>query len=189
MKTIDARPVRPGVLFAELFERRVRKNGELLVRRRIGEKRAARAAARVCDAQRLLYGLFGDLEIQVVGEQHVELDAEQAALRQHAAALLDVVAEIGLERRVHDDDGLAEQCADLCAADVKHVGERAQVAERNVVFRRRQPVAEARAVDEEVQPAARAGLVQCGQLRLRIQAAVFGRLGDVDHLRLHHMFK
>ena len=168
MCLIDARPVGIDVFFLELFERRVRENRELLVCGRICEECAARFLTDGGDALRLHDGLFGDLKVQVVGEQHVELDAEQTALGQHAAALLDVVAEIGLDFRVCDDDCFAEQRAHLRAADVEHIAQVAQVAQRHVIFRGGQPVAEPRAVDEEVQSAARADVVQRGQLRFGV---------------------
>ena len=90
------------------------------------------------------------------------------ALSQHAAALLDVVAEIRFERRVRDYDRFAEQGTDLRATDVEDIGKRAEIRERHVIFGSRQAVAETCAVNKEVQPAARADIVQGGQLRFGI---------------------
>ena len=45
---VHARPIGILVLFRELFERSIRENGELLVRRRRGKERAARVFARFC---------------------------------------------------------------------------------------------------------------------------------------------
>ena len=165
---VHARPIGILVLFHELFERSIRENGELLVRRRGGKERAARVFARFCNALCLPHGFFADLEIKIVREKLVKLNTEQTALSQHAAALLDVVAEIRFERRVRDYDRFAEQSTDLRATDVEDIGKHAEIRECHVIFGSRQAVAETCAVNKEVQPAARADIVQGGQLRFGI---------------------
>ena len=69
-----------------------------------------------------------------------ELLAQQAAFRQHAAVLLQAVAEIRLQIVVCDDDGLAEQRTALGTAQVKHVAERGVVLQAQIVGGARQAV-------------------------------------------------
>ena len=108
------------------------------------------------DAQRLLVGLFGHREIQAAAaavlavQQGKELLPQQAALGQHAAVLLDAVAEIALQLIVGDDDCLAEECAALGAAQIEHITERRIVLQRQVVGGAGQTVGHAGAVHKQV---------------------------------------
>lgn len=119
-------PNRNTYTFPRAFRAQYPENGELLVRRRGGKERAARVFARFCNALCLPHGFFADLEIKIVREKLVKLNTKQTALSQHAAALLDVVAEIRFERRVRDYDRFAEQSTDLRAADVEDIGKRSR---------------------------------------------------------------
>ena len=97
---------------------------ELLVGRRVaGEVRTCRKQART-QTLRHCVGVRRQFEKQAVFEQGCELRAEHHALGQQRAALLDQVAEIGLQRRRHDDQRFAEQGAILGASDVERIGER-----------------------------------------------------------------
>ena len=64
---------------------------------------------RPLDALRLRYGVPRHREPQLVLQIRRELRAEQENLGGHAAALLDHVAEMRLERLICDDDGFAER--------------------------------------------------------------------------------
>ena len=67
-----------------------------------------------------LDGVRGDATIEVVREEGVELDAEEAALREKGAVLLDGGEEV-LRGLFCEDDGLSAEGADLGSADVEDV--------------------------------------------------------------------
>ena len=54
-------------------------------------------------------GVGGKFKIEVVLHELLELDTEKPSLRQHAAPLLDEIAEIFSESRVRDDHSLPEE--------------------------------------------------------------------------------
>ena len=76
-------------------------------------------------------GVFADGEIQVIGEQHIELDAQQPPLCQQCALLLDHGHKM---RRcaVGEHHSLAAQRTHLGAADVKYIGQPCKVGQRHV---------------------------------------------------------
>ena len=126
-------------------------------------------------------GVLADAEIQVVRKQRVELQAEQAALGQQRAVLFGNGGEISRHVVLCKDCGLAEQRADLRAADVEHVAQLGQLRQGDVTLRTHQTVAEARAVEEERQIECLAHGGNALQLVFRVKRAVFGRMGDIDH--------
>src|SRR5699024_6815412 len=132
-----------------------------------------------------LVGVVGQGHIAALLEQLLKLDAQQPALGQHAAPLLDVVAEIGLEGRVQDHQGLAEQGAVLGAADVEGVAQPAQVGQGGTAGG--QAAGQPGAV--QVQPQAQ--LIADGPQGLHLGQAVdgadLGGLADVDQLGLDHV--
>ena len=132
-------------------------------------------------------GVLADAEIQVVRKQRVELQAEQAALGQQRAVLFGNGGEISRHVVLCKDCGLAEQRADLRAADVEHVAQLGQLRQGNVALRAHQTVAEACAVDVEwdIVPAADAG--QLDELTLGVERAELRRVGDVDHAGIDKM--
>ena len=102
--------------------------------------------------------MTGQLRPQVVFKKCLKLDAEQPPLGQHTAALLEGVAEVRLERVVHQHQRLAEEQAVLGAADVKCVAVFGEILRLEVVCRADQRRAHARAVEVEIKPQLPAGL-------------------------------
>ena len=161
---------------------------EDLVGRRLREQGNARLRASVLHARGVLVRAACDLEVEVVGEERLELRAEQPPLREHGPVLLHARAEMGLELVVHDDDGLAEQRAAFRAAAVEHVGEPGDVLEGNVAADRLEPVGQARAVDEQVERELVAHRADGGELGERVDGTCLRRHGKIDHLGLRDMF-
>ena len=129
----------------------------------------------------------GDLEIEVIGHQCVKLDAQQSSLGQHAAVLLDEVAEILVDGGIHDDNRLAEQRAHLGAANVEHITQSCQILHGHIVAFCFQTVTQPGTVQKQVQPQFPAGFGQCFQFRQRIKGAQLGGIGNVHQLRLYGM--
>ena len=132
-------------------------------------------------------GVAGNPEVQVIGEQSVELHAQQTALGQHAAPLLHHKAEVPLQRIVHNDHGFAEQSAHLVAADVEHIAQPRQLRQGQVAIVAGEAVAHPRTVDKEGQAALPAHLVQRRQLRLGVHGAALGGEGDIHHAGHDHV--
>ena len=179
-----------GVGLGQLVVPLVGQDKELLVRRGVVQYLAALCLKGGADAQGLLVGFFRHREIQAAAaavlavQQSQELLTQQAALRQHAAVLLQAVAEIGLQIVVCDDDGLAEQRTALGTAQVKHVAERGVVLQAQIVGGARQAVGHPRAVHEQVESQFVAGGGNVGQFLLVIKGADLGGVRDVDHAGL-----
>ena len=73
-------------------------------------------------------GVFADGEVQVIGEQHVELDAQQPPLCQQCALLLDHGHKV-CRCAVGEHHSLAAQRTHLGAADVEHIGQPGKVGQ------------------------------------------------------------
>lgn len=132
----------PGVRFAvsfklvvpaERFHQRVGQDGELLVGVRVAREGKARLGYRPLHPHPQPVGARAELEVEAVLEEAFKLDAEQPPLGEHAAPLLDEVAEIGLQRVVHDDDRLAEERPALGPAEVEDVAQPREVGQGEVV--------------------------------------------------------
>ena len=161
---------------------------EDLVGRRLREQGNARLRASGLHARGVLVRAASDLEVEIVGEERLELRSEQPPLREHGPVLLHVRAEMGLELVVYDDDGLAEQRAAFRAAAIEHVSETRDVLEGNVAADRLEAVGQARAVDEQVERELVAHRTDGGELGERVDGACLGRHGKIDHLGLRDMF-
>lgn len=106
----------------------------------------------------------GNLEVQAILEERLELDAQQPALGQHAPLLLDQVAEIRLQLRVHQHHGLAEERPHLGAANIEYIRMSRNKGQVQIAARRSQAVAQPRAVQKQIQSMELADLVESGQL-------------------------
>ena len=131
--------------------------------------------------------MAGNLKVQIVGEQGVKLDAQQTALGHAAAPLLHDEAEILLQRRVHDHHGLAEQGSPLGAADIAPVAQAGDLRYGQLRAVGHDAVAQPGPVDEQRQAVFPAGVVQSRQLRLGIQGAALGGVGDIHHAGLDNV--
>ena len=132
-------------------------------------------------------GVGGELKVQAVAEQFAELDAQQPPLGQHAAVLLDHVAEVRLQRVAHDHQRLAEERALLGAADVERVRRARQEGQIHVAGLAGHGVAQARAVHVEVELPLVADRAHLQQLRAGVHRAQLRGLGQVHHLRHDHV--
>ncbi len=139
------------------------------------------------DLVRLRVRVLRQLEIQVVGEQRVELQAEQPALGKQRAVQFDERGEILGRVAAREHDRLAEHGADLRAADREDVGDARKVVEIRVVRVTCERIAQARAVDEQRHAVVVRHLRERGELGARIHRAVFGRLRDIHAARAHHV--
>ena len=75
---------------------------------------------------------------EIVFKIRLKLRPEQKALGEHAAALLDHVAEVRFETVVCDDKGLAEQQAVFRAADVEDIAVVRKIRRGQIVSLRNQ---------------------------------------------------
>ena len=125
-------------------------------------------------------GMAADLEIEVIREERVELDAQQAAFREERAVQFDVGEEMG-RRAFREDHRFAAEGAHFCAADIEDVGQGGDIGERHVGGGAHEAVAEARAVDVEGQGVFVADAAQRRELVFRVERSVFRGVGNVDH--------
>ncbi len=117
-------------------------------------------------------GVRGDAAVEVVREEGVELDAEEAALREEGAVLLDGGEEV-LRRFLREDDGLAAEGADLGPADVEDVAEAGQVRQGEVAGGAGEGVAQAGAVDEQRQAVLMGNRLEFSEFGAGVDGAVF----------------
>jgi hypothetical protein len=73
-----------------------------------------------------------DFEIEPVRKQRFELNAQEPPLAEHAAALLDVISKVFLQRFVVEHERLAKQRAKLRSADGKRARVPRKVGQRNI---------------------------------------------------------
>ena len=122
-----------GALLGEALHLLVLKHDECLVGRGVkGELEADLLEQRAQGVGRLERGL-ADAQVEIVAEELVELDAQQAALGEQRPVLLDDCEEVGDEIGVGHHYGLAKQRPALGAADVEGVGKACQVGEGHIV--------------------------------------------------------
>ena len=140
-----------GILAPEGFDGIVGQNGKLLVRGGIVAEGNAFVAEGPADSQGLLHGVPGNLLIEAVCEQGFKLNTQQPPFGEHAAALLDMVAEVFLQLFVHDHHSFAEKRSNLGAPDIKHIAEPGHIRQAEIGTRRGQTVAKARPIQQERQ--------------------------------------
>jgi len=125
------------------------------------------------------------IHVSSLVQQGQELLTQQAALGQHAAVLLDAVAEIRLQIVVGDDDCLAEQRTAFCAAQVEHVAQGGVILQAQIVGGAGQAVGHAGTIHKQVQPQLIASGGKFGQFFLIIEGADLGGVRDIHHTGLH----
>ena len=126
-------------------------------------------------------------EIIVVLQCRQKHHAAEPSLGDHAAVMLDHIAEILLQRRIDDNHRFAEKQAIFRAADVETIRQRGQIFERHVALRAGQRAAQPRAVHKEDQSQPVADLAKRFQLVQMIHRADFRRLADVEQPRRNHV--
>ena len=65
--------------------------------------------------------MTADVEVEIVLQQRLELYAQQPALGQHTAPLLDEIPEILFQSRIRNHHSFSEEGSHLGAADVEYV--------------------------------------------------------------------
>ena len=120
--------------------------------------------------------MLAQLEVQVVGKQNVKLDAQQTALCQQAAPLLDEGTETVDEVGIGNDHRFAEQGALLGAANVEHIAQTGDVGQGQVTAVGSQCVTQTGAVQEQGQLVLFAHGGDGFQLGLGIECAGLGGL-------------
>ena len=175
-------PVADRDLLAQTGQGLVLQHDELLVRRRLAEHREPVPAQDLLEPLGGLDPVPSDLPIEAVGEQGVELHAEDAALCQHGKALLRVVGEMR-RSSVREDQRLAAERAALGSADVEGVAEGGDRFQIQVGCPARKTVGQPRAVQIQAQTVLPANGGDVLQLPPGIETAPLRRVRHVDHAR------
>ena len=142
----------------KVFHLLVLQDDELLVGRRFEEEGDSFFLEHGDHVLCTLDGVRGDAAVEVVREEGVELDAQEAALREKGAVLLDGGKEV-FRSLLCEDDGLSAEGADLGPADVKDVAQAGEVRQCKVAGGAGEGVAEPGSVDEQ-----RQAMLMCNRL-------------------------
>ena len=86
-----------------------------------------------------------------------------------------------------EDNGLSTKGSHLRAANVEGIAMGGEPWQRDVVGRRGQGITQTGTIDIELKPVLLTGGIEAGYLVARIDRAVFGWEGDIDHARLGAM--
>ena len=150
MGFVHPAPTFEGVPVRELLHHRVGQDGKLLIGGGLVEEGHALISQGVSDHHGQVHRVLGDAGVKIVGEQRLELDAQQPSLRQHPALTLDHVAEILLQVRMEQHRRLPEQGPHLGAADVEGIDEPGDVPDGHVRSGGHQAVAQPRPVQIQI---------------------------------------
>ena len=162
-------------------------DGEDLVGGGVDEQGHATSAQRVPDAVGAMDGRLAEVQVEIIGEERVKLEAGDASLGEKCAMLLDDGEEVGDGARSRYHDGLAEEGAALGAADVEDVAEACDVGEGDVVGGAGEGVGQPCAVDVQTQVVPRADLANRRELGERVERPVLRGLREVHHARHDHV--
>ena len=121
-----------------------------------------------------------ELKVEFVRKQGLELQADEGTLGNDGAVLLLDREEVLVGLAVGEDDGLAAQGANLCAADVEHVAVAGEIGQGDVVALGHQTIAQAGSVNVEGNVIALANLIYIVQFVGGVEGAQLGGEGDVD---------
>ena len=160
----------------QTFGRLVIKRDEDLVGRRVESERITAFHEHFANAVGRIVGAAGDSAVQVVGEQRVELHAQQPSLGEQSSMLLDERHEVLRHVAVREHHRFAEHGTHLGTADVEHVRDARDVFKRHVVAGCGQRVAESCAVNEQWHVVLRADLADRLEFVERVERAIFGGL-------------
>ena len=120
-------PLLEDKIFLQASYRGLVQEDELLVGGRVAIHLVTLADEGVTQSHRLLNGMAGNLEVEAIGHQGVELDAQQATLCQQGPVLLDDGEEMGRGIVMGKNDGFATIGTTLGAAQVEHVAQVGQL--------------------------------------------------------------
>ena len=142
---------RGGVPFAQPVIPGVGQNRELLVGGGVVQHPAALVLKGLADGQRFFIRRRGKPGVQPVLQKRQKLQPQQPALGQHAAVLLDGIAEILFQLLVGDDQRLPEQRTALGSAQIEYIAQRGVVLQAQVVGGAGKAVGHAGAVHKQRQ--------------------------------------
>ena len=187
----DALAVVEGLPDGELHppEQLLGQNGghddKLLVGRRVDIRPEAMGGKDALEPRRLVDGMLGDAEIEVVGEEHVKLHTHESPLSQERAMEFHCGEEVGRLVGMGEDNRLAAKRPHLCAPDVEDVAMAGEERQADIVARRHDAVAQASPVNIEGQMVVAANVVDGGKFPGRVERSEFCGERDVDHARPH----
>ena len=98
-------------------------------------------------AHRRLDGLLGELEVEVIREQCLKLQANESALGDHSTVLFLNGEEMLVRILMGEDHGLTAKCTDLRATDIEDVAVTGEIGQGDVVAICHQTIAEAGTID------------------------------------------
>ena len=131
--------------------------------------------------------MTADAEVEIVGEERVELQAEQTSFGHQGTMLLDDGKEMTGSIATGKDHGFTTQRTHLGAADVEDVAELSQRRQVYVGSSAAEAIAQSGTVDEERYLVVAAYVVDGAELGLRVDGAVLRGERDVDHARVDHV--
>lgn len=106
-------PIREQEVVGQALYLFVVENYKLLVGGRVNEERIAFPSEDVLQAHRHVNGMLGDVEVEAVGEQCVELYAYEASLCHEGSVLFCDAEEVRMGFAAGEDDGFAAERAYL----------------------------------------------------------------------------
>ena len=160
--------------------------GKLLIRWRILEWNPG-IEEQLAQAESHTDGVAGNVEIETVGEQRVELYTGQSALGQQGPMLLDDVEEVAGCIVTGEYYRLAAEGTHLRAADIKDVAMAGQPGQVEIACLRHQPIAQAGTVNEQWHFVCLAEVVDSLDFGSLVECAEFGGGGDIDNAGYDHV--
>ena len=131
--------------------------------------------------------MTGDVEIEIVGEERSELNAQKSAFRQQGSVLFHQRCEV-LQQSLTSYHTFAKQRSDFGATDVEHITKRRQLRQGDVGSITGQTITQTSSVNEQRDVGILANVVQTLQLGFRIDGSVFGWETNVKHPGSYHVF-
>ena len=127
------------------------------------------------------------MKIQVVGEQGIELNTQQAAFGQQGALLLHKSKKMRSQRGIGKYHRFPQQRAHLCATDIKCVAGAGDERQGHIRIPGCQAIAHAGAVQVQKQAVFPADFMETLKFAGRVQGTVFRGMGQINHPRANHM--
>ena len=134
-----------------------------------------------------LDGLLGELEVEVVGEQRLELQTNQGTLGNHGPVLLLDGEEMLMGILVGEDNGLTAKGTNLRATDIKDVAMASQIGQGNIITLSHQTIAETGTIDIKRYLIMLADLIDIIELTGCVEGSKFCGEGDIHQARVDGM--